>query len=321
MGSFSALLAGTDLYSARGALASPLIFTCQGHLSSANDHGHIFPLLEQAKDISMNTLDAAFLGFIQGLTEFLPISSSGHLVIFQNLLGFAEPQLLVDVTLHVGTLLAVIIYFKDDIFRLVREAPAALIPWSRVKGRGKKNGEQKLILWIIAACVPTALIGLFFKEPLENLFASVTFVGYMLMVTGIVIGVTYFIPPRYTTRRDIGLVTALIVGTAQGLAIVPGISRSGATIACGLLCGLDRELAGRFSFLIAIPAIVGALLLQLHDQPIGSVAIPTLVVGFAVSAVVGFLCLKVLMTMVKKGRLAYFAPYCLAAGATALILF
>ncbi|MBW2082829.1 MAG: undecaprenyl-diphosphate phosphatase [Deltaproteobacteria bacterium] len=244
----------------------------------------------------MNILDAAILGFIQGLTEFLPISSSGHLVIFQNLLGFAEPQLLLDVTLHVGTLLAVVVYFKEDIFKITRQVLAIVI-------------------------IPTALIGFFFKGPLERLFTSVSVVGVMLLVTGIIIGITYFIPSRYTSRMNIDLITALLIGTAQGLAIIPGISRSGATIACGLLCGLDRELAGRFSFLVAIPAIIGALLLQLHQQSLTSAPLTSLTVGFMVSATVGFLCLKILMTMVKKGHLAYFAPYCFIAGAMALVLF
>ncbi|MBW2023253.1 MAG: undecaprenyl-diphosphate phosphatase [Deltaproteobacteria bacterium] len=269
----------------------------------------------------MNILDAAILGFIQGLTEFLPISSSGHLVIFQNLLGFAEPQLLLDVTLHVGTLLAVVVYFKEDIFKITRQVLAIVISRIDSSHGTKPDNQDKLILWIIIASIPTALIGFFFKGPLERLFTSVSVVGVMLLVTGIIIGITYFIPSRYTSRMNIDLITALLIGTAQGLAIIPGISRSGATIACGLLCGLDRELAGRFSFLVAIPAIIGALLLQLHQQSLTSAPLTSLTVGFMVSATVGFLCLKILMTMVKKGHLAYFAPYCFIAGAMALVLF
>lgn len=269
----------------------------------------------------MNILDSAILAFVQGLTEFLPISSSGHLVIFQNLLGFAEPHLLFDVTLHFGTLLAVMVYFKEDIFRMTQQAVAILIHRFETPEGREPASEHLLILWVIIACIPTAMIGFFFKTPLERLFTSVSTVAFMLLVTGMIIGITYFIPPRYTSRMHIGLVSALLIGIAQGLAIIPGISRSGATIACGLLCGLDRELAGRFSFLISIPAIIGALMLQLHEQSLSSVPLASLAVGFVVSATTGFLCLKILMKMVKKGQLAYFAPYCFFAGAMALVIF
>jgi len=269
----------------------------------------------------MSTLDAIILGFIQGLTEFLPISSSGHLVIFQNLLGFAEPQLLLDVTLHVGTLLAIIIYFRKDVISITNQALNLFLPRSHSLRAKHMDQEPKLLLWIIIACVPTALIGFFFKDPLERMFGSVSTVSIMLLVTGAIIGATHFIPHQYTSRNYLGLVTALLVGTAQGLAIIPGISRSGTTIACGLVCGLDRELAGRFSFLISIPAIIGALVLQLHEQSITSVPLLTLAGGFLTSAIVGFSCLKILMAVVKKGRLGYFAPYCFLAGTAALILF
>ena len=268
----------------------------------------------------MSLLDSIILGFIQGLTEFLPISSSGHLVIFQNLLGFSEPQLLLDVTLHVGTLLAVVIYFKKDLLEMLSEMISLLQRRSRSNNLGHENSAIRLLVWIIIACIPTALIGLFFKHPLEAMFSSVSTVSIMLLVTGAIIGSTYFIPARYTSRKEVGLITALFVGATQGLAIIPGISRSGTTIACGLLCGLDRELAGRFSFLISIPAIVGALVLQLHDQNITSVPLASLAAGFITSATVGFLCLKILMAVVKRGRLAYFAPYCFFAGLMALIL-
>ncbi len=269
----------------------------------------------------MNLFDSIVLGFIQGLTEFLPISSSGHLVIFQNLLGFSEPQLLLDVTLHVGTLLAVVIYFKKDLLAMLSETIGLLRQRCPSNKLAHKNSAVKLLLWIIIACVPTGFIGLFFKHPLETMFSSVSTVSVMLLVTGAIIGSTHFIPAGYTSRKELGLVTALLVGTAQGLAIIPGISRSGTTIACGLLCGLDRELAGRFSFLISIPAIAGALLVQLHEQSITSVPLANLAAGFVTSATIGFLCLKILMAVVKRGRLAYFAPYCFFAGLMALVLF
>ena len=269
----------------------------------------------------MTTLDAIILGFIQGLTEFLPISSSGHLVIFQHLLGFAQPQLLLDVTVHMGTLLAVIVYFRKDLISITNQALSLFLPRPHLTKPSHTDQEQKLLLWIIIACVPTGLIGIFFKDPLEKMFGSVVTVSIMLLITGVIIGSTHFIPQEYTSRKYVGLVTALAVGTAQGLAIIPGISRSGTTIACGLVCGLERELAGRFSFLISIPAILGALVLELHEQSIASVPLLTLAGGFLTSAIVGFLCLRLLMKVVKKGQLAYFAPYCFLAGIAALIFF
>ena len=269
----------------------------------------------------MNLLDSIILGFIQGLTEFLPISSSGHLVIFQNLLGFSEPQLLLDVTLHLGTLLAVVVYFRNELWEILVDLIGLLVQGPKLQALRNESSGVRLMLWIIIACIPTALVGVFFKDPLESMFGSVSTVGIMLLITGAIIGSTYFIPAFYTSRRDVGLITALLIGTAQGLAIIPGISRSGATIACGLFCGLDRELAGRFSFLISIPAIVGALLLQLHDQSITSVPFVILIAGFITSSIIGFLCLKILMAVVKRGRLAYFAPYCFFAGMLVLLFF
>ena len=273
-------------------------------------------------------METIFLGVIQGLTEFLPVSSSGHLVFFQNLIGLKEPELLLDCSLHLGTLLAVCIYFRSDLRVMVREL------WQLLKqkkitlggsgipepdGRLKKQVDY-LIWWVFIGSVPTGIIGLVFREPLENLFGSVNTVGAMLIVTGVIVGLTRFIPDGYGTRGRIGFVVALAVGTAQGLAIIPGISRSGATIVCGLLFGLDRELAGRFSFLLAIPAIVAALAIQINFEALARVGLLPLVLGFITSAIVGLIALRLLMGVVKKGHLYYFAPYCWAVGLLVLVL-
>ena len=276
----------------------------------------------------MKALETIFLGVIQGLTEFLPVSSSGHLVFFQNLIGLKEPELLLDCSLHLGTLLAVCIYFRSDLRLMVREL------WQLLKqkkitlggsgipepdGRLKKQVDY-LIWWVFIGSVPTGIIGLVFREPLENLFGSVNTVGAMLIVTGVIVGLTRFIPDGYGIRGRIGFVVALAVGTAQGLAIIPGISRSGATIVCGLLFGLDRELAGRFSFLLAIPAIVAALAIQINFEALARVGLLPLVLGFITSAIVGLIALRLLMGVVKKGHLYYFAPYCWAVGLLVLVL-
>ena len=204
----------------------------------------------------MKISETIILGIVQGLTEFLPVSSSGHLVAIQNLLGFREPQLLLDCSLHLGTLLAVCLYFRSDLKHMATEI-----------GRLNLKEPHSSLAWgILAGSVPTALIGLVFRTPLERLFGSVTLAGAMLIFTGVILAVTKVIPKGHATRSLIGLFSALAVGTAQGLAILPGISRSGATIVCALLCGVDRELAGRFSFLLSIPAIIGSLALQFNIE-------------------------------------------------------
>jgi len=252
----------------------------------------------------MDIFQTITLGIIQGLTEFLPVSSSGHLVLLQNLFGLKEPELLLDSSLHLGTLFAVCLYFRDDIKQMVRE----VLKFDLSKPHGS------LALWVLVGSLPTGIIGLLFKTPLERLFGSLPIVGLMLVATGVIVGSSRLIPKNYHSRERVGLLIALAVGTAQGLAIIPGISRSGATIVCGLFCGLDRELAGRFSFLLSIPAIIGALAVQLNVEALENVGIAPLLFGFASSAVVGILALRLLMGMVKKGHLSYFAPYCLALG-------
>jgi len=257
----------------------------------------------------MGFFEAALLGVIQGLTEFLPVSSSGHLVVFQHLLGFREPELFLDSALHVGTLLAVCIFFRQDLKEMTRATLRLRMD----------DPQTRLVAAVLIGSIPTALIGLVFKEPLEALFASVSTVGMMLIMTGIVLTLTGFVSKDHARFSSVPWYAALAVGVAQGLAITPGISRSGATIAAGLFLGLNRELAGRYSFLLAIPAIFGALLLQLGAENLGSAGLLPVAAGFCTAALVGLFALKVLMAVVRQGRLAYFAPYCFALGATILI--
>ena len=262
---------------------------------------------------------ALILGAIQGITEFLPVSSSGHLVIFQNLLGFREPQLLLDITLHLGTLAAVLIYFRKEISLLLKEAFASLRPSSQEGHNHPVRLNQALIWWIIIGSIPTAIIGVLFKESFESMFASLTTVAIMLMVTGALLAATSFISTSYCSRTQLNYPISIAIGAVQGLAIIPGISRSGSTISCALFCGLERELAGKFSFLLSVPAILGALVLQFKSGSLSTVGAAPLIGGFFSSFVVGFVCLKILMNVVKKGRLAYFAPYCFFLGIVVLV--
>lgn len=269
----------------------------------------------------MNIFQTILLGIIQGLTEFLPVSSSGHLVIFQNLLGFKAPELLLDTSLHLGTLLAVCIYFRSDLVKMF------LGTWEFLFRRRPSGADDKtyrphaaLTWWVLVGTVPTGLIGVFFMHPLENLFGSVSVVAVMLLATGTIVGLTKFYPGKAGKGRSLGYLTSVAIGVAQGVAIIPGISRSGSTIACGLSLGLEREMAGRFSFLLSIPAILGAVVLELKDGHLSGVGLFPLFCGFFSSALVGLLALKVLMGMVRKGHLSYFAPYCWALGLLVLLI-
>jgi undecaprenyl-diphosphatase len=270
----------------------------------------------------MDTPAAILLGIIQGLTEFLPISSSGHLVIFQNLLGFTEPELLFDSALHLGTLVAVCLYFRADLKQMIKESWGFLNRWSgREVGfrQIKETPHAGLALAVIAGTLPTAVIGIFFRSSIERLFSSVSFAGVMLLCTGGILLFSKWISDGRAKTGAPGLLSALLVGTAQGIAILPGISRSGATIVCGMACGLSRELAARFSFVLSIPAIMGALILQWSTVGLDRVGLFPLFMGFVASVVVGILALKLLMAVVRRGHLYYFAPYCFLVGLLILL--
>lgn len=266
----------------------------------------------------MDTVKAIVLGTIQGLTEFLPVSSSGHLVLFQNLFGLKEPELLFDICLHVGTLSAVIVVFYREILEILRalfQIPARMKTADGLKRLCETDASIRMALLIVVGSIPTAFIGLLFKQVTDQLFGSTTVVGCMLLVTGTILWLTRHHsgdgrPVHQTTLND-----ALIIGIVQGLAILPGISRSGSTISMALFLGVDRKLAGRYSFLLSIPAIVGALVLGI-DTPELHTAIPigTIIIGSVVAALVGWLALVILLRVVDRGQLHRFAPYCWLVG-------
>lgn len=266
----------------------------------------------------LNTVEAIILGVVQGLTEFLPVSSSGHLVLFQNLFGFQEPELLFDICLHVGTLAAVLVVFFRDIIQiliaLVR-IPAHIKPAGGLLRLCQTDPSVRMALLIVVGSIPTAIIGLLFKEITDQLFGSTAIVGCMLIVTGSLLWLTRLVEKKGRTVSETTFVDALIIGTVQGLAILPGISRSGSTISTALFLGVDRKVAGRFSFLLSIPAIVGALVLGL-DEPELQTSIPleTIIAGSMISALVGGLALVILLRLVDRGQLHRFTPYCWLVG-------
>lgn len=261
----------------------------------------------------MSLAHALFLGVLQGLTEFLPVSSSGHLAIAQHFLsGFEQPGVLFDVMLHVGTMVAVALYFNREIVAL------ASSPWRR---DAEAPMHRRLLMLLVVGSVPTALIGLSFKDFFEGLFHNIPAVGAMLLVTGALLFLSERF--RHSGRKEdrLTLSDALVVGTVQGCAIVPGISRSGSTIAALLLKGVDGETAARFSFLLALPAVFGAALLSardLHGVPAGE--LPIYLAGMGIAFITGLLSIHCLMAVIRKKRLFAFALYCWAAGITVMSL-
>jgi undecaprenyl-diphosphatase len=266
-------------------------------------------------------LEALVLGIVQGATEYLPVSSSGHLVIAQHLFGLEEPALFFDIVLHLGTLVAVIWYYRKDLVKLALETFAGL--QNLASGHSWKETTRlypgfRFALLIAVGTIPTAVIGLTFEDTFERLFGSVRLVGFMLIITGTVLLLTRL--ARSGGREASGLrwSDGLIIGVVQGLAITPGISRSGVTIAAALLLGIERETAARYSFLLSIPSILGALLLRMGGADNG-VDTTALAVGFIAAALTGYFCLALLVRVVKRGRLSWFAPYCFALGLLALV--
>lgn len=268
----------------------------------------------------MDPLKALILGLIQGLTEFLPVSSSGHLVLAQHLLGLKDDLLLFDIVVHLGTLAAVIVFVQREISQIIRAAVAA--PWLSWKGIARTWREEvyfRLLALIALATVPTGLIGLIFKRPLASLFASPAVVGFALIATGCFLAATRLLSPGGRGLDRLGPIRAIILGTAQGTAIIPGISRSGATISAGLFLGLEREAAARFSFLLFIPAIIGALALELSSSTGPGPHAPAILIGFGAAAVSGYLALMLLMRLLAAGRFHLFAPYCIGLGLLTLL--
>ncbi len=258
----------------------------------------------------MEYLLSMLIGLLQGLTEFLPVSSSGHLVLSQHLLGIKQESLFLEVVLHLGTAFAIVFVYREDIFHLVKSGFSS--------EPEKKWASWHLLKLLIVGSIPAGIVGVFFKDFFEEVFMEPRISGFMLMVTAGIL----FLSRRHVERGNILTYgSALIIGLAQAFAIFPGISRSGSTIVAALMLGLARKEAGRFSFYLALPAIFGAALLQVKD--ISEVVLPlgAIVSGFLVSFVSGVIALKILLRFVEKGKLHYFAYYCLPVGLLAVLFF
>lgn len=246
----------------------------------------------------MSILLAALLGLVQGLTEFLPVSSSGHLVVFQNWLQEEKTPVAFDLVLHIGTLLPIVWVYRETVLELLK----GLIS-------NPMASENRLTWWIVLGSVPTALIGIGFEDVFEQLFHTPKMVAAAFFVTGSFLFATQYLKAG---ERDIQQMTwkdALMIGAIQGLAITPGISRSGSTIAIAMLLGLKRDLAAKYSFLLSIPAIVGGFVLKADELTVDMATLPFLGAGFVVSALSGLFALKVLLKLVNSGDFSKFSYY------------
>ncbi|NQT76058.1 MAG: undecaprenyl-diphosphate phosphatase [Candidatus Omnitrophica bacterium] len=245
----------------------------------------------------MSFFEAIISGIVQGVTEFLPISSSGHLVILHRLIGLKETHLVFDIFLHLGTLAAIFIVFWNDILDIF-------------------TSKKRVGFFVIIGSAATVLFVLLFGSAAESAFSNVKLVGAMLIVTGAWLILGNFI--RFGTE-GMSVPKAFLIGLAQGIATLPGISRSGATISTGLFLGLDGKAAARFSFLLSIPAIIGAFLLKARAGSLAGFNI-NCVFGLVVSCIVGVLSLKLLLRLIYRNRFHLFGIYCIAAGILVLLL-
>jgi len=250
-------------------------------------------------------IEALILAVVQGLTEWLPVSSSGHLVITQKVLGL-NPPLIFDVMLHVGTLIVVLTVFRKDIVDIIKA----------VIKRDFETEEGKLALFIVVGSVPIAIIGFVFYDFFKSLFSNLLAVGIAIIITGSVI----FFSEKRIGNRKMGILDSLLIGLAQAVTIIPGISRSGITVATGLLRKIDKTKAFRYSFLLSVPAVIGATVMESRDLVLGNMEMAPLFLGATISMIVGYVSLKLLKKIVMNEKFHLFAYYCWTVG-IAMILF
>ena len=271
----------------------------------------------------MTITQSILLGLIQGLAEFLPISSSGHLAILQNLFGIEGDQVLaLTATLHFGTLISLVAVYYKDLWDLIKELFAALKDLFTGKGlRPDANETRKLGIMIVIATIPTAAFGLLLNDFFNAMYTSMILVGVNLLVTGTLLWTVERIAGKGRTVREMKYRHALLVGLFQTIAMMPGISRSGSTIAGGLVSGLKREFAVRFAFLVSVPPILGAVILEMPDALAsgGGDKVLPIIAGVVTAAVSGFLAIKFMIRLVTNKGLKIFSYYTWVAGAVLIV--
>ncbi|MBU4310341.1 undecaprenyl-diphosphate phosphatase [bacterium] len=266
----------------------------------------------------MSWHEALFLGILQGLTEFLPVSSSGHLVLAGNFLKVNPPGITLEICLHLGTLLAIIAVFRREIGKIL----VSLVHIFKTgKHRRREDPYLRLLGFLLLGTIPIALMGGLFKEGIGRLFECPRMVSLMFIVTGIILWATKRLKVERRELNRLNIRDALGIGLAQAIGLIPGISRSGITISCGLFRGLSRDSAYRFSFLLVIPAIIGAAGLEFKNlSTIPKENIYPLIIGAIAAFLSGLLALKVLLSIIKKGRFSFFAYYLWVIGLVSLAI-
>lgn len=271
----------------------------------------------------MSWLEALILGIVQGLTEFLPVSSSGHLTILSNLFGLeGESNLTMIVALHVATVLSTLFILWKEVVWIFKD----LFTKQSWKSYSGLNEGTKYAVNILISMIPVGIVGFFFKDTVEEIFGSgLLIVGIMLLVTAALLAFSYYAKPRQ--RETISPLHAFIIGIGQAVAVLPGLSRSGTTIATGLLLGNKKEKMAQFSFLMVIPPVLGEALLDTMDvveqgfsTAMSGISLGTMIVGFLAAFVTGCLACKWMINVVKKGKLIWFAVYCVIVGLLAIVL-
>ncbi len=275
---------------------------------------------------TMTFWQGIFLGIVQGITEFFPVSSDGHLTLFQHLFGMKEPHLFFDLCLHMGTLAALFVYFRRDLYNLMIDVVAGVFELCQGNSWGDvmfKNPQIKLFILICIATVPTGLMGVYGNDFFEGLFRSLIATGFGFWITTILVWLTQFSKEGTKGLGQMNIFHALAIGLFQGFSIAPGLSRSGATISLAVFFGIERSLAARFSFIMSIPAILGATLLEFGDAMNGGESMPpilTIAGGTIAAAIAGYFSIKFLLRVLNHGNFHRFAYYTLFVGAFTLIV-
>lgn len=274
----------------------------------------------------MDIIQAIILGIVQGATEFIPVSSSAHLVLVPWAFGWPNPGLLFDTMLHWGTLAAVITYFWRDWLAVIRAFFRSLFmrgPWSSAPGGRLADSENRLAWGIILGTIPAVVLGFLFKDFIEGLFGTPLAVGAFLLVTAVILTVSEKLGKRVRSLGQLTIPDSLLIGLAQAASIAPGISRSGATMAAGLGRGLKREDAAKFSFMLSAPVILGAGVLQLFDVVRGTESFMSstaaVIAGAVAAAITGYLVIRFLLNYLRRGSLYVFAAYCAVVGAVVIV--
>lgn len=276
----------------------------------------------------MHLIQSVLMGIVQGLSEFLPISSSGHLVLTSNfykvfsgisLLEESNQEIFLDIMLHFGTLIAVLVYFRKDILTILK----ALV--NGFKNKDYSSKEFKIGVYIILGTVITTIIALLLNNLAAELVFKPAYVGILLVITGFILLISEKVSQKRLEKKDISFKNSILIAIAQGLAALPGVSRSGLTIATGLLAGSDRTTAAKYSFLLSIPIIIGASLVypfvKIDIQEIYAFNWTSIIVGTFISGIVGYLCIKYFMKFLSKFSLAIFGYYCIVVGILAFVFF